>query len=684
MSVILEFEIDKATDDDPDFDDHSSDESSFAVHSLCRNATNVADLQRVISIITVETASIPDRQGRTPLHALSENHALSQSILACGAYPCRSGALASPSQRRTSASPYSRAGPLDRAASVTSTSSSSTSIDPRQTMKLVSEVVELLWRAYPPAMMTTDSKGQIPFESALREWVDVCYVNEASTTHPRPSCRSLTSTIYDAPASILPSFWELKDSVVSRWANVGAGYQRNGSKRTLVADPANHQRGSTAPSAHSNDVEAGGEMPPTATRDRIFPRHVRMTEHAMFSLEMLSMLLDRMDAMASCETGNGSDYSSRKRKMRGRSLLDQLQLITVKEMSMSIVYSVSCIPDLLKSCLFVEDTEQRDQCLGTTLMISVLTSKHSVGSWLTGMLQGHNKQATDLALEYLRIVSNASSGDNGSGMSDPKAATMTSLSSKKRFEDAKRLQDEFYEEISHLQEFVPSLLSLCEMQIEEAATTKVVQQALDRIISRPFAVTVVFCDALFLIFLISGYRGAINGVLLGMSHGSVLRYIYLANIGTFYFVIREIGKAISFCMITRRARVYITFWNFVDLATTILALVSTIAIRSLPFPGLRGLCAVTTGFMWLRVLSYLKGINMQLATFVLAILQVRATRAFVKLHNWLPDRLRSLLLASLLRTDCQRPSLVCFYSFRRRRHVLSNVLYFVGAGRVLS
>jgi hypothetical protein len=27
--------------------------------------------------------------------------------------------------------------------------------------------------------------------------------------------------------------------------------------------------------------------------------------------------------------------------------------------------------------------------------------------------------------------------------------------------------------------------------------------------------------------------------------------------------------------------------------------------------------------MWLRVLSYLKGINMQLATFVLAILQVR-------------------------------------------------------------
>ena len=36
----------------------------------------------------------------------------------------------------------------------------------------------------------------------------------------------------------------------------------------------------------------------------------------------------------------------------------------------------------------------------------------------------------------------------------------------------------------------------------------------------------------------------------------------------------------------------------------------------------RGLLAVTTGFLWLRVLNFLKAINMQLATFVLAILQI--------------------------------------------------------------
>lgn len=37
---------------------------------------------------------------------------------------------------------------------------------------------------------------------------------------------------------------------------------------------------------------------------------------------------------------------------------------------------------------------------------------------------------------------------------------------------------------------------------------------------------------------------------------------------------------------------------------------------------LRGLLATTTGLLWLRVLSLLKSINSQLATFVLAIFQI--------------------------------------------------------------
>lgn len=95
---------------------------------------------------------------------------------------------------------------------------------------------------------------------------------------------------------------------------------------------------------------------------------------------------------------------------------------------------------------------------------------------------------------------------------------------------------------------------------------------------------------------------------------------------------REIGKLFSLLSIAKRARRYfLSFWNLIDFLATFLALVSTVAMRwhfALDNRGLddfgmlRKLLAITTGFLWLRVLSLLKAINMQLATFVLAIIQI--------------------------------------------------------------
>lgn len=127
-------------------------------------------------------------------------------------------------------------------------------------------------------------------------------------------------------------------------------------------------------------------------------------------------------------------------------------------------------------------------------------------------------------------------------------------------------------------------------------------------------------------------RLAVNHLLVGRDNSKVVNYLYLANIGEFYYIIRELGKAVSLLMMTKRVRVYIwSFWNITDFLSTILAAVSIVAIRAfvvdfgpdqLVSNNLRNVVAVATGFLWLRVLSFLKGINMQLATFVLAILQV--------------------------------------------------------------
>lgn len=114
----------------------------------------------------------------------------------------------------------------------------------------------------------------------------------------------------------------------------------------------------------------------------------------------------------------------------------------------------------------------------------------------------------------------------------------------------------------------------------------------------------------------------------------VFSFFPQANTGIFYFIIAEIGKFVSLFLLSKNARNYfLSFWNLIDLLAILLAALSSVTMRWQFTIGeeadiikddsyLRGLLAVTTGFLWLRVLNFLKAINMQLATFVLAILQI--------------------------------------------------------------
>jgi hypothetical protein len=281
---------------------------------------------------------------------------------------------------------------------------------------------------------------------------------------------------------------------------------------------------------------------------------------------------------------------------------------------------VASIPDLVKTILLIEDDDDREYILSTSIVRRIMLSKHSIGPWLPAMLQSKDKRLPQRTVDYLKSVSSECCGEKQSGKSKnpsgPESAASTQL----------------IDEVSRLQDFIPSLLTLGDKGIEDASTIFVVKKVLDRMISRPFAVTVVLCDAVFLTLLIVGFRSAVNNLIGGAPLDIVLQWIYFANTGIFYFIIREIGKTVSLFLFSKRARTYfLSFWNLIDVLATVLALASSISMRyhftfqelGLEDTGtLRGLLAITTGFLWLRVLSLLKGINMQLATFVLAILQI--------------------------------------------------------------
>jgi hypothetical protein len=272
----------------------------------------------------------------------------------------------------------------------------------------------------------------------------------------------------------------------------------------------------------------------------------------------------------------------------------------------------------MKTILLLQDDVDREFVLSTSIIRRVMVCKHSIGPWFTMMLQSHDRRLSQRSVDYLKAVSNElASSKHGKSMDSPSEQGNST---------------QFIDEVSRLQDFIPALLALGDRGIEEASTTLIVKKVLDRIISRPFAVTVVLCDAFFLTLMILGFRFAVNRLLLGGSFDVVLQWIYVCNTGIFYFIIREIGKTVSLFLISKRARMYfLSFWNLIDILAVGLTLASTISMRyHFTFKDLvleeesavRGLLAVTTGFLWLRVLSLLKAINRQLATFVLAIIQI--------------------------------------------------------------
>jgi hypothetical protein len=564
------------------------------LHEVCRYTKTVDELMRTEKqYLSAQSAGCSDDQGQTPMHVLARNDQISHNLA---------------TMVEEDHNPHSF---FER------------NSESQAEKQMCQFVVGVLLKAYPAAMMTCDSQGHIPFEGPLVEWVNKAHESAMPGLHSNR--HGGTSDYFPARFT---SLWNI----------------RQPSLNVVEEDQTRVATSPTSTKSSKKDIEApespGLLSPRNRNRmlrqaadgkERYFPTKVALTAHAHFCFQILSAILDQLDHLQlSKSTTRRSLFLQRPDADDDtcsiHSAVQELENLTVQDIRTEIVQSIASIPGFVKTILLIEDDDQRNFVLSTSLFRRVLVSKYSVGRWLTGMLQSDEQRVWKRAVEYLKLASDPSCHmlDQGSSFrSGPRKKSRTIVTDE---------PDELYQEVAALQDFVPSLLSLGEKEVEDVATTVLVRRVLDRIIARPFTLTVIFCDALFLAILICSYRGAVNRFLIGSSPGDVLVYIYVANAGIFYFIIREIGKAVSLCMITRRARIYFySFWNVTDLLATILPLVSTVAIRAMFLSrktnvdysdALRILLAVTTGFLWLRVLNFLKGINRQLATFVLAILQV--------------------------------------------------------------
>lgn len=564
------------------------------LHDICNTAKTVNDLMEFLRSPHVRgrdlssSAGRKDYKGRIPMHVLSENHSLAGSIFA----------------------------PPDHTDFQSLSQMSSFGLDAPNDKQLTKFVVEALLSANVTGVTWRDSDDFIPFERALVDWTRRVYSMGRKEMSKNKSISSFNRRKSGATEAF-QTVWATTSMSVSTAFN-WAGRSLHFNSSPDDDDEASEMETGTL--ATAIDPDAPIHFPSS---------HVRLNSLVRFSIKMLSIILDQIDART-LKGSNRSLQSQRDRSLRSfRETKQELRTDSfdaamdsfrsfcldesAEELAEGLVEHIAKIPYLVLTVFLLHDDAEREWVLNTTLFRRVVVHHCSVGPWINFTLQNSDKAVARRGIDYLQYVSSTVE----SSIAENPGTTVK--------------HDALLEATSQLEGFIPSLLALEERQIEEASTTFIVRSVLDKMISRPFAIAFVFFDFLFLCLLMTGFRKGVNNFLLGSPPGTVIMWIYLANMGIFYFIVREIGKAITIVERTRQASIYLwSFWNITDILSTVLALCSTLAMR-LSFSSdvnyskidpLRALLAVTTGFLWLRVLSLLKSLNIQLATFVLAILQI--------------------------------------------------------------
>jgi len=454
------------------------------LHSLCGCMSTVGDLMQVKSYLLAGNspgqASRRDFKGETALHAFSNNKTLATII-------------GNPNNEDYETKDFLT---LFSQPSIDKDSSD-------QLNKLVERFfVDDLLRSNFCATIIEDNNFHIPFEAALTDWIASC---QKEIHGPRDDVGYFSAYSHIVSDAVTHA-WESTSTTVMSAIAFGSKTESKMSESQLQSIP-------------HNDIEKGDtyDMGSISSSSSQPSGKSKITPHARFCLRMLSLILDELDKFINGFRNIGMDQRTGKfnRAIRG---VQQIQDISSPfDLCTRIVEKVASIPHLLEVIFSIKDDTDLEFSLSTKIIRRVLVNKHSVGPWLTTMLQSPQRQISQRAIDYLQIVSSLCSVKQKRDKEEKEA----------NLDDSH--YDDLVDEVSRLNDFIPSLLALGDKVIEEVSTTLIVKQVLDKMIARPFVATVVLCDAIFLILMIVGFRAAVNGMILGNDLDTVLKWIYVAS-----------------------------------------------------------------------------------------------------------------------------------------------------------
>ena len=449
------------------------------IHALCCTMTTIDELMKAQSLLTgisLHRASERDYKGETILHRFSNNKALAVII-------------GNPNNEDYETKDFL-------------TLYRQPSIDQKSTDQLNRFVecflVDNLLPSFFGAPIAQDNNGQIPFEAGLIDWVATCHkeMYEISQQSEIGYFSAYTNKVSD----VVTHAWESTSTTLLS----AMTFTRSTSKP--------HRQG-----VMKNDIERGDAMSSTgSTISELFGKS-KFTPHARFCLRMLSLILEEFDKFNEGFKNISVDQEMQKYSRAIEGIQQLKNVAGPLDLCGRIVEKVASIPHLLEVIFSINNDIDLQFVLSTKIIKRVLIDKHSVGPWLTAMLQSPQRHISKRAIDYLQTVSKLCSSDQG----DNKENTQPESNS------GSVHWEELIDEVSRIHDFIPSLLALEEKVIEEVSTSLVVKEVMDIMIARPFVATVVFCDAIFLFLMIFGFRAAVNGMIMGGQLENVLRWIYV-------------------------------------------------------------------------------------------------------------------------------------------------------------
>ena len=394
--------------------------------------------------------------------------------------------------------------------------------------------------------------------------------------------------------------------------------------------------------------------------DDIFPLNLAMPPVVEWSLRMISILLDGIEAYDG-PLGDADDDAEkfnawREGKDNGSDYDAAVTSGDHNWIGNSLVSHLASIPSFMKTLLLLNDNDPvKARVFNLSIVRRVISSKYTIGNWLVYMLEAVDPIVARRGVDYLEILSE-----------DEDENALIPSTKRVRFAGTQlspAARAALYYKVSKLDYFLPAILALEETsEVDRAAKTKLLRHILDKELGSSPTLTMAFFDMLFLLMLLVTFQISVYHVVeeRPYSAGYAATY-FLSMIGVIFAILRKFGQMSSMIKISRQAFIENNFrWvDFIDWLA-ILLVIGGIVWMEVTISGLspvtdymRSYLAAAICGVWLKLVSWLSVINWQVINLVSLFYQV----SIIHHYGW---RLAYCVCVSTTKqlADCI-PSLSC-------------------------